>query len=487
MKRTASALLLALSFAATAQDPVHFATGVKVVEPESHSAFLWARLTRDAEPVDRDAPLPQVEYWDEKTEEWSEKAGNKHNIQTKPRVTFPEGATVGDLPGAAPGAPGDVRVAYRIKGDSEAADSGWYPVDPERDFTALIPLTGLMPGTDYLYMVAGRAAGASEPSAAFRGSFRTAPAILDPAKVSFAVSTGQRYINRDSDLGWDIYPIMAALDLDFFVHTGDVVYYDDYGKSPALARWHWQRTYSCKTNVFFHAQVASFFIKDDHDTLLNDCWPGEDTLYMGDLTWEDGLEIFHEQTGQPDPSYRTRRYGKDLQVWMVEGRDYRSPNTMKDGPDKTIWGDKQKQWFKDTVTASDATFRVLISPTPVVGPDRPTKNDNHANFGFKTEGQEIKKFIADQDNMFIVCGDRHWQYESQDKLTGVLEYSCGPASEKHAGGWSQEDKFDEHLFLAVHGGFLTVTAERRQGTPTLAFRHYTPEGDIRHERVHAAE
>ena len=80
-------------------------------------------------------------------------------------------------------------------------------------------------------------------------------------------------------------------------------------------------------------------------------------------------------------THRTIRWGKDLQIWLVEGRDFRSPNTMPDGPGKTIWGKEQKQWFFDTVKASDATFRILLSPTPIVGPDRKNKNDNMGTLG----------------------------------------------------------------------------------------------------------
>ena len=56
-------------------------------------------------------------------------------------------------------------------------------------------------------------------------------------------------------------------------------------------------------------------------------------------------------------------------------------------------------WFKRDGPASDATFRILISPTPVVGPDRGGKNDNHANKGFTHEGDEIRAFIA--------CAEEH--------------------------------------------------------------------------------
>ena len=179
-------------------------------------------------------------------------------------------------------------------------------------------------------------------------------------------------------------------------------------------------------------------MKDDHDTTSNDSWPGVDFI---DLTWEQGKNLFREQFPVRKDNYRSVRWGKDLQIWMVEGRDYRSPNNQPDGPEKTIWGKKQKEWFFRTFEESDATFRVLISPTPVVGPDRSSKNDNHANKGFTQEGNEIRDFLASHKNTFVVCGDRHWQYVSVDRKTGLKEFSCGSASDEHAGGWRDGEPF----------------------------------------------
>ena len=151
---------------------------------------------------------------------------------------------------------------------------------------------------------------------------------------------------------------------------------------------------------------------------------------------------------------------------------------MPDGPDKTIWGKEQKLWFKRTVAESDATFKILISPTPLIGPDRTNKNDNHANEGFTHEGDELRQFISRQKNMYVVCGDRHWQYVSEHAKTGVREYSCGPASNEHAGGWSNDKRYPEHKYLNVTGGFLAGTVERKNGKPTLTFQHYSVDGKI---------
>jgi alkaline phosphatase D len=305
--------------------------------------------------------------------------------------------------------------------------------------------------------------------------------------VRFAVVTGQEYPRRDSEKGHKIYPLMQKMQLDFFVHTGDIEYYDKpgpYADSLVLARFKWNRIYSLPYQSAFHSTTASYFIKDDHDTLKNDCWPGQS---YGDLTWEQGLSLFREQVPMGDKTYRTVRWGMDLQVWLVEGRDFRSPNNMPDGPNKTIWGQEQKQWFFDSVRASDATFRILISPTPIVGPDRENKNDNHANTGFKHEGDELRTFIGKQRDMFVICGDRHWQYVSVDPETGVREYSCGPTTDAHAGGFSDKNRSSMHKYLKVRGGFLVVTVERYEDRARAILRHYGVDGSIYNEDIVEAE
>jgi alkaline phosphatase D len=373
-----------------------------------------------------------------------------------------------------------VRVHYRRTDDTEFSVTPWHRVDPKADFTQQFRLADLAPASNYVLNIE-YAAKKGKDTKTLVGSFRTAPASSTIAPITFTVSTGQRYTDLDSKDGFKIYDQMRKLDPDFFVHTGDIVYYDVLAKTPALANWHWQRTYSLNSAVRFHNNVSSYFIKDDHDTLVNDSWPTMKTTYMGDLTFERGVEIFREQVPMGDKTYRTIRWGKDLQIWMVEGRDFRSPNTMKDGPDKTIWGAEQLAWFKRTVEESDATFRILISPTPVVGPDRTNKKDNHANSGFTHEGNLIREFIASQKNMAVICGDRHWQYVSIDQTHGVKEYSCGPASDEHAGGWENDMLRPEHQYLNVIGGFLAVTIERKNGRPTLIARHHGVNGEVLNE------
>ena len=301
--------------------------------------------------------------------------------------------------------------------------------------------------------------------------------------VKFAVVTCGDYPRRDDPAnGHRIYDTMNRMDLDFMVHTGDVEYYDKpdpWATSAELARLKWNRLFALPFQRTFHNRTPVYYTYDDHDILKNDCWPGQT---YGALTWNEGVSIFSEQTPSSPLPYRTFRHGKDVQIWVVEGRQYRSPNSDPDGPAKTIMGADQKAWLMRTIAASDATFKILFSPTPIVGPDRGNKNDNHANAGFKHEGDELRRFLGAQRNLVVACGDRHWQYFSTDPTTGTREYGCGPSSDVHAGGY-QPQPGDEAVqkFFRLQGGFLTFATEAGSGGPLLIARHHAVDGLIMHE------
>ncbi|MHC4252568.1 MAG: alkaline phosphatase D family protein, partial [Planctomycetota bacterium] len=444
------------------------ANGIKTGEASADSTIVWTRLTRAPERNTSGAEFGRATY--------------KKGTPAGPYVAKSLGGrALADMRNAVPGAAGEVRVTWWPVGREPGRRSTeWLAVDPDADFTRQLKLSGLEGGTRYSLRVEGRPKGGPALTCTVTGGFRTAPDAGDAARVRFTVVTGQEFSRRDDGANVHaIYTRMLALKPDFLVHTGDIVYYD-YSKSwphavtKELARFKWNRMYSLPFQRAFHNAVGSYFIKDDHDTVRNDCWPRQS---YGDLKWDEGLAIFCEQVPMGKLTYRTRRWGRDLQVWLVEGRDFRSPNNMPDGPAKTIWGAAQKAWFKRTVRESDATFKVLISPTPLVGPDRGSKNDNHANKGFSHEGRELRAFIARQKNMYVCCGDRHWQYVSVGPESGVREYSCGPTSNKHAGGFSEKKRSPMHRYLKVIGGFLSVTVERDGGRPRITFRHHNVGGD----------
>jgi alkaline phosphatase D len=455
-----TALFQLACVAETEGSKVFMATGIKTGEATQTSVTVWTRLTRHA-------------------------SRNTTGLEFKKEDSaLPEGKILDEMHGSAEGQKGEVRVSYTLAPGKLIMDTGWKKVIAEDDHVRKFTLKNLKPGSHYTLKVEGRALGAKKIQVTVDGSFVTAARNSEKQPLSFTVVTGQDYDRRDDkDNGHKIYKEMLKLKPDFFVNTGDVVYYDKprpWAKDPVLARYKWQSVYSLPFQRAFHNKVSVYYMKDDHDITRNDTWPGID---YGKLTWEKGLKIFKEQTPMGDLPYRTIRWGKDLQIWLVAGREYRSSNKMPDGPNKTIWGKKQKKWFYDSVKKSDAKFKLLLSATPIVGPDRAKgKNDNHANKAFQHEGDEIRKFISQQKNMFIICGDRHWQYVSLHP-TGCREYSCGPTSDKHAGGWSQKNVTPMHQYLKVKGGFLRVELFYEKDKPALKFQHYGVQGTVYNEEI----
>ncbi|MFL2577081.1 MAG: alkaline phosphatase D family protein [Flavobacteriaceae bacterium] len=472
---------LALMSQSESDQGPYLATGIRIGDVSQTEAVIWARLTKNKNRVN-DAPLPISLYTDPTT--------NKRHLRKTRRdkdgtVYFPQGYDINTVEGAVPGIKGELRVHYKPDDLSSWKYTDWEAVDPEANYSKKFVLDKLHPGKTYELLVEARPENGIT-SAQMKGKFKTPPDINSSRKIVFGASTCQGYPDQDHPDGYKIYPFLESLDLDFFVHAGDILYYDNLAKNKSMAHYHWDRMFSLPTNKSFHAQVTSYFEKDDHDAWFNDSYRGIKSSFMGDFTFDQGLAVFRQEMPIKDKTYRTFRWGKDLQIWLVEGRDYRSPNTQADGPDKTIWGKEQMEWFKQTVEASDATFKILISPTPVIGPDRSQKKDNHSNKGFYHEGEIIRKFIASQPNMYVICGDRHWQYVSEHQDYGIVEFSIGANSDDHAGGWKQEDVRPEHLYLNVVGGTMTVTIDPK-GKGSISVVHYDVNGNPLNEFLADAE
>ena len=353
-------------------------------------------------------------------------------------------------------------------GFENSFESDWMAATPDNDFIEKTKIDGLNPGTRYYYRLifgpdqelvrAGRTR-----------TFKTLDGADVASEVSFVVVTGMNYNafqhgagpvgqddaparpayeGPDKHLGFPGLKSILDLGPDFFVATGDNVYYDvpaqTAARTPVELRRKWHEQFAQPRFADLFAEVPTYWEKDDHDYRFNDSDNAGDTEPSVEL----GIATFLEQVPVVDPAdpnpvtYRTHRINQDLQIWLIEGRDYRSPNMMPAGPEKSLWGAEQRAWLERTLLESDATFKVLISPTPMIGPDdaeqagRPAeghdalKRDNHANpAGFQYErdsffGWLIDNRFLEEQNFFIVCGDRHWQYHSIHP-TGFEEFSTG--------------------------------------------------------------
>jgi alkaline phosphatase D len=444
----------ASAYAAAVPGETHQATGCKVGEMTEESARFWLRRTASSQRLVNGIV--------------------RKGHQQAAKYLAPDART-SVLEGAAPGATGYVRVVYR---GAKSGATRWLDVTEAADYAVQTTVIGLRPNTAYTYSVETRATRRGRVDGELTGAFRTLPLTSSVERVRVAMLSCQMYCHMDRPDGFHIYESIQRDSPQFLLSCGDNVYYDNedpIANREDVARYHWQRMYSLPTLTNCLRQVGGYWQKDDHDVLSDDAWPSLDDKKMKPLTFVEGQRIFREQVPEPGvgkPLYRTVRVGTDLELWLPESRDYRTPNNGPDGPQKTIWGAEQKRWLMTSLAASKATWKVLVNPNPIVGPDRKTKNDNHSNAGFAHESREIRNFLKSNfdGNVISVCGDRHWQYHSIDPETGLHEFGCGAASDLHAGGTPGLDPV-RHQFHRVLGGYLSIDVNRDGGTCALRLSH----------------
>jgi alkaline phosphatase D len=452
-------------FSTNEDEKVFFTTGFKISEVTESTAMVWTRLCRQEHPN----PI---------THEREDKVF-RHPID------FDDEQPISQMDGGVEPGPGFVRV--KLYSDTGKIVSPWVQVYQRDDFTARIPLEGLQSGVTYRVELVAKAT-VDGPTTVEKATFTTPTPPQEAVPVLLTTSTCQYFWSFDEpERGFRTYDSMRRLEPDFFIQTGDYVYYDKPGplaKDLGRARHKWRAMDAWSAIRDLYRQVPIYMLKDDHDLLKDDVHPAS-TPY-GNLSFQEGLKLWYENVPIIGKPYRTFRRGKDLQIWLVEGREYRSPNDAPDGPGKTIWGKEQIAWFKQTVEESDATFKLLFTATPVVGPDRENKKDNHANKVYETEGNWLRQYLSSIDHLYVVNGDRHWQYVSKDEHTGLLEFGSGPISDYHAQGWDPDDKRSEHRFLRVKGGFLSIQVERVEGKPFIRFTHRDVDGNPTHEEQFTA-
>jgi len=410
----------------------------------------------------------------------------------------------------------------------------WLVASPEDDFIVKTLVSGLEAGTRYYYrLLSGPNLESLE--AGPTGTFRTLDEPGVSREVSLVVVTGMnRFAFRAlaiKDLAWDNlrlgFPALEAIvarQPDFFVGTGDNVYYD----SPFIRRAHtlesmrakWHRQFATPRFAELFLSVPTYWEKDDHDYRYDDADPYGDFQPSAEL----GARVFLEQVPVVDPlagnplTYRTHRLNDLVQIWLLEGRDYRDANTDPPGPDKSLWGEEQREWLERTLLESDATFKLLILPTCMVGPDDdqkggqggflapyfggralgqgddPHKLDNHMNtYGFRDEADAFFSWLLDNGflnkNLYLVCGDKHWQYHSIHP-SGFEEFSVGALVDANSrlgpkpGDLMSTDPegLVRHLYSQAEssGGFLQIGIKASgESQPALAaFAFYDEVGTL---------
>lgn len=396
---------------------------------------------------------------------------------------------------------GDFRNARRLVGPAALEAS---------DFTAKMDLTGLPSGSQIFYRVSmaslDDAKAVSEPVV---GRFRTAP--TDNRDVSFVWSgdtAGQGWGINPEFGGMKTYEAMRREEPDFFIHSGDTIYAD----GPIQAEVElpdgtiWKNiTIEEKAKVAetlkefrgnfrynlmddnvrrMNAEVPVFAQWDDHET-VNNWYPGEIldrdeyTVKSVDLLAARANRAFHEYfptrqiANDPERVYRAAHYGPRLDVFFLDMRTYRGPNSVNDqakaGSDSAFMGAEQIRWLKRQLLDSRATWKVIAADMPIGIIVRDGDHfENGANGNGPVRGREhefadLLRFIRDNDikNTVWMTADVHYTAAHHYDPTRAQfkdfkpfwEFVSGPLNAGSFGPGDMDDTFGpEVVYVKSPGG-----------------------------------
>ena len=223
------------------------------------------------------------------------------------------------------------------------------------------------------------------------GSFRTAPEKPERVLLAFSGDTNGQ--------GWGIdirraempaYAVLAALKPDLFIHLGDTIYADNpipptldlpdgtkwnnivtEGKShvaKTLADFREAHRYPRLCEVFRHcsANVPLAAVWDDHE--VHDNWfPGQDpeTDALAPLARRAMYEYLPTLRLADESMYRVLSYGPLADIFMLDGRSYRSPNEPAPAGNGGLLGAAQASWLVRALSESHALWKIVACDMPL--------------------------------------------------------------------------------------------------------------------------
>jgi alkaline phosphatase D len=296
----------------------------------------------------------------------------------------------------------------------------------DTDLTVKVALTGLAPATRYAYRVTSGARAAA-------GRFATAPApeAAAPVTLLWSGDLGGAGFCRGVETGYPIFRAMARERADFFLFVGDTIYADNRCNRPGTVRGAEEIATTLdgfRTKHRYNREDAAvqallrgtpvFAIWDDHE-VRNDFGPAEPLMPLGRRAFLEYWPIL-PPVEEPTRLYRRFRWGRLLEVFILDTRQYRSDNGEPDGPGKTMLGAAQRQWLLDGVATSTAVWKIVVSSVPLALPTgRPGRRDSWSNAtvwglpqegeGFATERDRILRALRARGarNLVVLTADVH--------------------------------------------------------------------------------
>lgn len=388
----------------------------------------------------------------------------------------------------------------------------------DTDFTGKLELTGLPDGQRIFYEVRfldlGDLRTESEP---VRGSFLTPPAGRRRVRFVWSGDLAGQGWGIDPDFGgFRIFRAMRSAEPDFFVFSGDTIYADnplsEEKTLPDGRKWRNIVT-PAKTKVAetldefrgnfeynlldenfraFVTDVPMYAQWDDHEVTNNWYW---ELRKDRDERYKEGsvarmaaraMRAFHEYMPtrlhplERDRIYESFRYGPSLELFRIDLRSYRGPNT--DGmetqlaPETRIMGERQIQWLKAALRASRATWKVIACDMPIGlivwdnarerrEAEAVAQGDHGAPRGRELELADLLRFIRDEDIRNVV-----W-------ITADVHYAAAHRYDPSRATFTDFEPFWEFVAGPLHAGTFGPNELDRTFGPEVVFQKAPPAGE----------
>lgn len=339
-----------------------------------------------------------------------------------------------------------VPVLYEVATDEEMSNVVKRDVtfaSPDWAHSVHVDVEGLDANTEYYYQF--QAGNEYSPV----GQTKTAPAPgTSPDSFSFAFASCQSWPTGY----YTAYEHMVEDDLDLVIHLGDYLYEYPIPPSAGERSTELPRRFNTEMNTLeqyrlrhalyktdsnlqaAHAAFPWIVTWDDHevennyaDEVSENNVPPENFLERRANAYKAYFEHMplrpsRMPTGPDLPLYRRFTFGDLAEFNVLDTRQYRSDQVYSaeeaENSDRTLLGDKQKDWLIDGLASSSSQWNVLAQQVPFSATDE-NLNPDVENFGagdkwdsYRADRDTVRDFMAQQSdlNPVVITGDVHRNY-----------------------------------------------------------------------------
>ena len=442
-----------------------------------------------------------------------------------PRPQTPFGLQMGDLRGGSAviwsAADRPSRMMVRWSTQESMADA--HIVAPthallDSEFTAKLELTELPPDQEIFVEVSFLSlddyVSTSEP---LIGRLRTPPTSRRSVRFVWSGDVNGQGWGINPDLGgMQIFDVMRRMEPDFFIHCGDVVYSDNplSAERPLPGGQVWRNLVSPEKSKVaetlgefrgqyrynlmdeplrrFNAEVPMIVQWDDHEVTNNWFWEmrkDEDERYREGsvaVLAARAMRAFHDYMPvrrhplDPERIYDSFNYGPLLEVFRIDLRSYRGPNSdaqpLTLSPEFRILGKAQLEWLKRALRKSRASWKVIASGMPLglmVFDD--FRSQKGAEAIALRDGEPAGRELEIAELLTFI---RNEKIENVVWLTADVHYTAAHYYDPAKAQYTAFSPFWEFVSGPLNGGTFGPNRLDNSFGPQLVFQKAPPEGEF---------